>query len=143
MDLERIENLLGERIINAREAKGYSQKQLADRLGVKKSTVAHWESERSAPRANRLNQLAGVLDVPLLWLLAGAEAPEAIDAPNLSETSGIEVRLQRADELVNELSAIIAELRGDTRRVQRELDKDSVVEIADLESTILSPLVGS
>ncbi|KAA3630697.1 MAG: XRE family transcriptional regulator [Proteobacteria bacterium] len=116
------ETLLGERIAKARQAKGLSPRQLAQRLGIKKTTLLNWESERSAPRANRINQLAGVLDVPLLWLIAGAEVPAAIATPDLNETTAIEAKLRRAENLVNELSALLVDIRAQTRRVQREMD---------------------
>ena len=56
----------------ARSARGMSYKQLASQMGVKKSTLENWEKGKTVPRANRLNQLAGVLNVPLLWLIAGS-----------------------------------------------------------------------
>ena len=118
------ETLLGERIAKARQAKGLSTKQLAQRLGIKATTLQNWENERSAPRANRLNQLAGVLDVPLLWLIAGAESPPGMRLPDLSETTAIESKLRRAENLVNELSALLVDIRGQTRRVQRDIDAD-------------------
>lgn len=116
------ETLLGERIAKARQAKGLSPRQLAQRLGIKKSTLLNWENERSAPRANRVTQLAGVLDVPLVWLLAGAETPPTLQPPDLNETTAIESRLRRAETLVNELSALLVDIRAQTRRLQREMD---------------------
>ena len=62
---------LGERIIHAREQQGLTTAQLARRLGVKSSTLQEWESDRSAPRSNRLITLAGVLSVSPTWLLMG------------------------------------------------------------------------
>ncbi len=122
------DTLLGERIANARQAKGLSSKQLAQRLGIKKETLQNWENERSAPRANRLNQLAGVLDVPLLWLIAGSETPPMMRAPDLSETTAIESKLRRAENLVNELSSLLVDIRAQTRRVQREIDEIDEIE---------------
>ncbi len=119
------ETLLGERIARARQAKGLTQKQLAQRLGIKRTTLHNWETERSAPRANRVNQLAGVLDVPLLWLIAGSESPPSVQAPELNETTAIEAKVRRAETLVNELSSLLVDIRAQTRRVQREIDADS------------------
>jgi transcriptional regulator with XRE-family HTH domain len=118
------ETLLGERIAKARQAKGLTSKQLAQRLGIKRTTLQNWETERSAPRANHLNQIAGVLDVPLLWLIAGVETPPSIEVPDLSETHAIESKLRRAETLVNELSALLVDIRAQTRRVQREIDAE-------------------
>ena len=65
--------LFGERLRNAREASGMSQQQMASRLGVKGATVNNWESGKEDPRANRLQMIASLLNVPLLWLIAGSQ----------------------------------------------------------------------
>ena len=65
--------LFGERIRHAREASGMSRKLMASRLGVKSATVEKWESGKEGPRANRLQMIASLLNVPLLWLLAGSQ----------------------------------------------------------------------
>ena len=116
--------LLGERIANARSERGLSHQQLANQLGIKKSTLEHWESGKTAPRANRLNQLAGVLNVPLLWLLGGSDMPPSSMGPESQETSGIEGRLARAERLVQELEQILKDLRKETAQVQRRINHD-------------------
>lgn len=62
----------GDRMTAARERLGLSQAQLAQRLGVKAQTIASWEQDRAEPRANRLQMLAGMLNVPMVWLMTGA-----------------------------------------------------------------------
>ncbi|MCB1338071.1 MAG: helix-turn-helix domain-containing protein [Maritimibacter sp.] len=61
----------GDRLAAAREAADLSQKQLARQIGVKTRTLAAWEDDLSEPRANRLQMLAGLLNVSLMWLLNG------------------------------------------------------------------------
>jgi HTH-type transcriptional regulator, cell division transcriptional repressor len=61
----------GDRLAAARESTGMAQGELAARLGVRDTTIAAWEADRSEPRANRLQMLAGMLDVSLVWLLTG------------------------------------------------------------------------
>lgn len=116
--------LLGERIANAREERGLSKQDLANQLGVKKSTLEHWECGKTAPRANRLNQLAGVLNVPLLWLMGGSDMPPSSMGPDSQETTGLEGRLLRAERLVQELEQIIRDLRKETRLVQQRINDD-------------------
>ncbi len=53
----------GDRLVLAREAMGLGQGQLARRMGVKVQTLRNWEEDRSEPRANRLQMLAGMLNV--------------------------------------------------------------------------------
>ena len=97
----------GDRLSVAREAAGLSQTQLAARVGVRLKTLQNWESDRSEPRANRLQMLAGVLNVSIIWLLSGvgegAQRPE--EAP---------------PEDAADLAAMAAELR-DLRALQLQL----------------------
>ena len=121
--------LVGYQIVKAREAKGLSSFQLAKRLGVEEVTLLDWENERGSPRANRLAQIAGVLGVPLAWLIAGEEDKDVTeyDSPDLKETASIESKLENAEQLIQQLSALVVDLRGQTRRVQRELDVSSEI----------------
>jgi len=87
--------LFGERIKHAREASGMSQKLMASRLGVKSATIAKWESGKEDPRANRLQMIASLLNVPLLWLLAGSQ-----QVPDTGgEQSTAELLRQKLDEV--------------------------------------------
>lgn len=68
---------LGDRLARARDAAGMSQSQLARRLGVKAATVRNWETDRSEPRANRLQMLSGLLGVSFVWLMTGTSRDES------------------------------------------------------------------
>ena len=70
----------GDRVTGAREAAGMSQKSLSKRLGIKLSTLQSWENDMSEPRANKLQMLAGVLNVSLTWLLEGIG--DGVNAPD-------------------------------------------------------------
>ena len=50
-----------EDIKRLREAQGKTQKQLADEMGVERSTVAKWEAGTTFPRADQLTKPAEVL----------------------------------------------------------------------------------
>ncbi|MEM0948671.1 MAG: helix-turn-helix transcriptional regulator [Pseudomonadota bacterium] len=69
----------GDRVAAAREALAMSEEELARRLGVKLKTIQAWEQDTSEPRANKLQMLAGVLNVSFRWLLTGEG--DGIDAP--------------------------------------------------------------
>jgi len=70
----------GDRVAAGREALGLTQEALSKRLGIKLKTLQNWENDLGEPRANKLQMLAGVLNVSLMWLLTGEgeglEAPE-------------------------------------------------------------------
>ena len=61
----------GDRVTGAREALGLSEDALARKLGVKLKTVRAWEGDLAEPRANKLQMLAGILNVSIMWLLTG------------------------------------------------------------------------
>lgn len=61
----------GDRIAAAREAQGLSPKSLAHKLGINVRTLEKWENDLAEPRANKLQMLAGVLNVSMPWLLTG------------------------------------------------------------------------
>ena len=110
---------LGDRIVAAREAVGYSQKKLASRLGVKLKTVQGWEEDRTEPRANKAQMISGILGVSLVWLLSGEGEGvlEPTDSPSGSEDiQGIldEIRSLRTDmtETTRKLSTVEKRLRA-------------------------------
>lgn len=77
----------GDRLTAAREAQALTQAQLARRLGVKLKTVQGWESDASEPRANKLQMVAGLLNVSIRWLLTGEGdgVPEPATTEELAE----------------------------------------------------------
>jgi transcriptional regulator with XRE-family HTH domain len=93
---------MGDRIAGAREAAGLTQDELARRLGVRHSTVKAWEDDRSEPRANRLQMLAGMLNVSLMWMLTGrgdgVPDPDKAAGPAPEAAAlAIDLRLLRAE----------------------------------------------
>lgn len=67
----------------ARSRLGYSQQQLADILGVSRSTVAMWESGKSRPDLNMLRRLAAALHTTVSELLGEeqTEMPRGVRIP--------------------------------------------------------------
>jgi len=61
----------GDRLARARSYSRMDQAELARRLGVKTVTIRNWETDRSEPRANRLQMLSGLLNVSIIWLMTG------------------------------------------------------------------------
>lgn len=62
---------IGERIKQSRKEQGFSQADLARRLGVSQPAIANWESGVHDPRRLMLAKLAEALETPLEWLAAG------------------------------------------------------------------------
>lgn len=103
----------GDRLAAAREAAGLKQKELAQRVGVKTSTLRNWEDDLSEPRANRLSMLGGILGVSLRWLLTGEG--EGVSAPDETTTS-------------TDVSALLADLRVVRAQMVRTTEKMALIE---------------
>ena len=86
----------GDRLAGAREALGFSQHDLAGRLGVKDKTILAWEQDMAEPRANKLQMMSGVLNVSMRWLLTG---------------EGVGIAEPGTVELPGEVTELLAEFR--------------------------------
>lgn len=103
----------GDRLTAAREALGMSLEDLARRIGVGQETLAAWEADTAEPRANRIQMLAGLLNVSIRWLLTG-------------EGDGIEVLDPRP--LPPDAGVLLAELRELRAQARRTADRLGVIE---------------
>lgn len=99
----------GDRMAGAREAAGMTQAELARRLGVKHKTVVGWEQDMSEPRANKLQMLAGLLNVSITWLLTGEG--DGVEAPS-EETA-----------LAHDANAVMTEMRQLRSEIGRMSDR--------------------
>ena len=120
-----IQTTTGSRIEQARTQLGLTGPQLARRIGVKGKTLENWENDRSEPRGDKLVKLAGILQVPLIWLLTGNTPSDAgRRLPIGSETATISQKLERAIALQHDLAALLLDISADLARVQKAIDLD-------------------
>ncbi len=64
---------IADRIREERKAKGMTQEELADRLGVSRQTIYKWENEMSYPDITNINNLCDIFDVTSDYLIRGIE----------------------------------------------------------------------
>jgi len=69
-----IDDTIGGRISLARDARDISVEEASHILGVEPATWSAWENDRAEPRSNRIDMMAGVLQVSVTWLLSGQGA---------------------------------------------------------------------
>lgn len=108
----------GDRLALAREVQGLSQARLARHLGLKPITVRNWEDDRSEPRANRIQMLAGFLNVSIVWLMTGEG--EGAPSPSLEEKSGDEDTGFLLDEL-RDLRVMHLKMAGRMARLEKRV----------------------
>lgn len=78
---------LGNKIIKERNKNGWSQEELADKLGVSGQTVSEWESSRSVPDLQSVILMAGLFGVSTDYLLREDPLPEDTSAAYTDEST--------------------------------------------------------
>ncbi|MBM6593733.1 helix-turn-helix domain-containing protein [Microvirga pudoricolor] len=86
-----LDGLIGERIREARKAKGLSQEILAKRLGLTFQQLQKYEKGTNRITAGRLEEISRALGCPLLWLYGKDEDVGILPTPNqiLAERIGL------------------------------------------------------
>jgi antitoxin CcdA len=118
---------IGARIKAARAKRGFTQRELADRLNITVGAVGQWEIGRSGPKTEHLVALSDALGVSVDWLSGGREpaggptdaAPEgarsstpaniALDAGLMREARSLGIDVETA--LAGRLREMVADAR--------------------------------
>lgn len=114
----------GDRLAAAREAAGLSQSELAQRLGIRKKTLIQWETDRTEPRANRLQMLAGMLGVSIRWLLTGEGEGIELDEdgqPLRRDAAGVIAEIRELRTALGTISTRLGQLE---KRLRETMDGD-------------------
>lgn len=88
--------ILADKIIDLRKKEGWSQEQLAERVGVSRQSISKWESAQSIPDMNKLLVLAQIFNVSTDYLLKDEmeieeQAPEKKHELSVSVETGEEL----------------------------------------------------
>ena len=91
--------ILADKIIENRKKNGWSQEELADRLGVSRQSVSKWEGAQAVPDMKKIIQMAEVFGVSTDYLLKDEiETASAPDMPPVDSGLGDEVRQVSMEE---------------------------------------------
>ncbi|MDQ1079716.1 helix-turn-helix domain-containing protein [Pseudoroseomonas cervicalis] len=108
---------IGRRIAAKREQIGYSQAELAARIGVTDGAIGQYETGRAVPRINRLERIAVELETSTDWLLTGGEGEEQAKAQTKAE---LEALLLIRSLAADRQDAALAMLQGLVDRIPRK-----------------------
>jgi transcriptional regulator with XRE-family HTH domain len=97
---------LGKRIAMLRRQSGMTQEDFAVALGVSRSTVAFWETDRNTPPSHELIQIAAQLDVPVEVFLNGMVSLDLQQTVTIDEA--MLLNLYRACPLVDRIALLRA-----------------------------------
>ena len=81
--------ILADKIIDLRKKAGWSQEELAEKLGVSRQSVSKWEGAQSIPDMNKILQLSNLFGVSTDYLLKDSlEAAEPVAAAEDDQAEG-------------------------------------------------------
>ena len=92
--------ILADKIIENRKKNGWSQEELADKLGVSRQSVSKWESMQAVPDMKKIIQLSEIFGVSTDYLLRDdieeAEKPESTPVESGLEETARQVSMEEA-----------------------------------------------
>jgi|TARA_B110000977_G_C10815992_1_gene392204 transcriptional regulator with XRE-family HTH domain len=108
----------GDRLAAARQAKGLDVDGLSEKLGVDVETVKVWERDADMPHANRIQMLAGLLNVSMVWLVSGEGNGTSEVADTFERPVGVNDALGEISQLKATLSGAVEKLDKLQERLQ-------------------------
>lgn len=75
----------GNRISDLREQKGWTQEELAEKLGITRAALSHYEKNRRKPDFETLTTLADLFEVSIDFLVGRIAVPDQTLTPRVRE----------------------------------------------------------
>ena len=123
---------IGERIKQARKAKGMKRKELAEKIGTTPQTICRYEADGRRPKVDAMLKIAEALNIPMSELL-GEPRPTT---PHDHTESRLNQLMEECGELISTAARYRRHLRGDRtlneKYTERKLIADMTEEMADV-----------
>jgi transcriptional regulator with XRE-family HTH domain len=98
---------LGKRVRQLRQRRGWSQQELADRVGVRQKQISSYERDVNVPSGEIFIKLANAFDVSLDYL--AQRAPESAPQVTIADLELLE-RIQYVDRLADDDRALVKQV---------------------------------
>ena len=125
---------VSERLTEVREARGLNQSELAEKVGVNRASISHYEAGKRSPETETLRKLANVLGVPRSYFFKRMEIESGGTLFYRSLASATKTDRRRAERRYGWLKELTSYLRGFVRFPRGNLPGFGVSErLADLD----------
>ena len=112
--IKRRENKrLAKRLRELREENEYTQKDIADKIGLTKSAYGYYERGKSVPDAQTLVQLSKIFDVTTDYLLGLSEDKKPIEDITERQKKAIRLTDQLTDEQFESILEMVLSFKKD------------------------------
>ena len=119
--MDGIAGIFAENLALFRKRKGLSQYDLAAVTRISRTMISHYEREGIIPQADKLEALAGVLEIPVYRLFMGEAAKEQTDA-TMSDID------PRSVKKLRDILSLPAEDRNDLYRILNKMLRKNQLE---------------
>ncbi|MCL2912303.1 helix-turn-helix domain-containing protein [Shewanella corallii] len=104
--------ILADKIVKLRKQAGWSQEELADKVGVSRQSVSKWESANSIPDLNKIILLSNIFGVSVDYLVN--DNAEHLDAGSMSDAPEVmQVSIEEANQyLQHKMAAAELTIKG-------------------------------
>ncbi len=99
---------ISKRIQRLRKSMGFSQEQLADKIGVSRQAISKWESDQATPTLENLIELASIYNISVDELIGIEEIKEEIKEENKEQESKEEENKEQESKIKNSNLILIA-----------------------------------
>lgn len=83
---------IGKRVLELRKKKKSTLEELASKLGVSRQSIQSWEKGEAAPKIERLEDVAAVLETTLKYLVLGDSDGEVVSSSNKIQLIGWDLK---------------------------------------------------
>ncbi len=98
--------ILADKIIDLRKRNGWSQEELASKLGVSRQSVSKWESAASIPDLDKIIRLSDLFGVSTDYLLKDSMEPEAAGSEGVGDSDEEPMRTMSLEEARSYLDTV-------------------------------------
>ena len=128
---------IADRLIKLRKKYGYSQEELADKLGLSRQAVSKWERAEASPDTDNLICLAKLYGVSLDELLSTDDSVETIVKEQVKKEEGIHIVDDEGNEVhIQDKKITLTDEHGN------KVTKDHFMSEFDKKNIVLSSILG-
>ena len=128
---------IADRLIKLRKKYGYSQEELADKLGLSRQAVSKWERAEASPDTDNLICLAKLYGVSLDELLSTDDSVETIVKEQVKKEEGIHIVDDEGNEVhIQDKQITLTDEHGN------KVTKDHFMSEFDKKNIVLSSILG-
>lgn len=114
---------LGSKIREYRIARGYTQAQMADKLGMTEANFSSYERDKSTPPISKLIELSLILNVSIDYLLGKTNTPKNAEITSEDYADGYDIENNGLQKIIDAIEQLKTNQKGLTPEESNLIDR--------------------